>query len=234
MRSYEQYCGLARALDVVGDRWTLLIVRELLIAGGCRYTDLQYGLPGIATNLLADRLRQLEEQGIIFREAAPPPIATTLFRLTPRGEELRGVLHSLGRWGAPLIAETPEAAVFRSHWLVLPLRFHLADHAPDRPPATIEIRSGDRPVTIEVGGGHVQVRPGTSTDPAATVTATPDLVVGLFAGELDLDTAVARGLEFQGDPAAIRRVQPGAAAAIRPAKVSGNKGAGSVRASRGE
>ena len=89
MRSYAQYCGLARALDVVGDRWTLLIVRELLIGGACRYTDLQHGLPGIATNLLADRLRQLEEQGIVAREAAPPPVATTLFRLTPRGEELR-------------------------------------------------------------------------------------------------------------------------------------------------
>jgi DNA-binding HxlR family transcriptional regulator len=226
VRSYEQYCGLARALDVVGDRWTLLIVRELLIDGGCRYTDLQYGLPGIATNLLADRLRQLEEQGIITREAAPPPIATTLFRLTPRGEELSAVLLALGRWGAPLVAETPEGAMFRSHWLVLPLQFHLADHAPESPPATIEIRTGDQPVTIEVGDGHIRVRRGTSANPAATVTAAPDLVVGLFTGELDLDAAVARGLVLQGDPAAIRRVQPNAAAAPKPARVTRKTGAG--------
>ena len=77
-----------RALDVVGDRWTLLIVRELALRGACRYTDLRNGLPGIATNLLADRLRELENAGVVAREEAPPPIATTLFRLTPRGEEL--------------------------------------------------------------------------------------------------------------------------------------------------
>src|SRR5213082_2257205 len=100
MRSYRQYCALARALDVVGDRWTLLIVRELLIRGPSRYTDLQYGLPGIATNLLADRLRELEAEGIVTKEDAPPPVATTLFRLTPRGEALDSVLTALGRWGA--------------------------------------------------------------------------------------------------------------------------------------
>ena len=73
MRSYKQFCGLAKALEIIGDRWTLLIVRELLARGRSRYTDLQDGLPGIATNLLADRLRELEEAGIIQREDAPPP-----------------------------------------------------------------------------------------------------------------------------------------------------------------
>src|SRR5258706_4396309 len=103
MRTYDQYCSIARALDVIGDRWTLLIVRELLIRGPSRYTDLQYGLPGIATNLLADRVRELEDQGLIAREAAPPPVATTLFRLTPRGESLKVVLDALGQWGRPLM-----------------------------------------------------------------------------------------------------------------------------------
>src|ERR1700761_9754991 len=97
MRSYGQYCSIAKALDVVGDRWTLLIVRELLIRGACRYTDLKNGLPGIATNLLADRLRELEAAGLISREEAPPPVATTLFKLTPRGEEMRPVLDELMR-----------------------------------------------------------------------------------------------------------------------------------------
>src|ERR1700684_3975062 len=85
MRSYGQYCSIAKALDVVGDRWTLLIVRELLIRGACRYTDLKDGLPGIATNLLADRLRELESAALIRREDAPPPVATTLFHLTDTG-----------------------------------------------------------------------------------------------------------------------------------------------------
>ena len=87
MRSYRQYCAVAKALDVIGDRWNLLIVRELLLRGACRYTDLLHGLPGIATNLLADRLRELEQAGIVYREDAPPPIATTLFRLTPRASQ---------------------------------------------------------------------------------------------------------------------------------------------------
>jgi len=81
MRSYRQYCSLARTLDVLGDRWTLLIVRELAIRP-CRYTDLRDGLPGIATNLLADRLRELQAAGVVTAEAAPPPVATTLYTLT--------------------------------------------------------------------------------------------------------------------------------------------------------
>src|SRR6266851_1274072 len=87
MRSYGQYCSIAKALDVVGDRWTLLIIRELVIRGACRYTDLKNGLPGIATNLLSDRIRELESAGLIRREDAPPPIATTLFHLTESGAE---------------------------------------------------------------------------------------------------------------------------------------------------
>jgi DNA-binding HxlR family transcriptional regulator len=99
MRSYGQYCSIAKALDVVGDRWTFLIVRELLLRGACRYTDLRYGLPGIATNLLADRLRELESAGLVRREEAPPPVATTLFHLTEAGLQLDPVLRAIGLWG---------------------------------------------------------------------------------------------------------------------------------------
>src|SRR2546423_15133465 len=97
MRAYAQFCGLAKALEIIGDRWTLLIVRELMAHRRCRYTDLQNGLPGIATNLLADRLRELEQAGIIQREQAPPPIATTLFSLT-RSEERRVGKECRSRW----------------------------------------------------------------------------------------------------------------------------------------
>src|ERR1700674_3647322 len=120
MRSYAEYCAIAKSLDVVGDRWTLLIVRELALQGPCRYTDLRNGLPGIATNLLADRLRDLERANIVSREDAPPPIATTLFRLTPRGEELKTVLVELGRWGVPYMVEPVAEDAFRSHWLAMP------------------------------------------------------------------------------------------------------------------
>src|SRR5437763_14606829 len=102
MRSYRQYCSLAKALDVVGERWTLLIVRELLLRGPSGYTDPRAGLPGIATNLLADRLRELEQAGIVERGAAPPPVDTTLFRLTARRGALERVAGALGRWVIPL------------------------------------------------------------------------------------------------------------------------------------
>src|SRR3954462_15414337 len=105
MRSYDEYCAIAKSLVVVGDRWTFLIVRELALRGPSRYTDLRGGLPGIATNLLADRLRELEHVGVIAREDAPPPVATTLFRLTARGEDLRPLLDDLLRWGLPLMTE---------------------------------------------------------------------------------------------------------------------------------
>src|SRR5690349_3680658 len=106
MRSYGQYCSMARALDVVGDRWALLIVRELLTLGDCRYSDLRRGLPGLASNLLAQRLRELEELGIVRRRELPPPVGATVYTLTERGQELRGVVRELVRWGAPLMAQT--------------------------------------------------------------------------------------------------------------------------------
>jgi DNA-binding HxlR family transcriptional regulator len=158
MRSYNEYCSLAKSLDVVGDRWTLLIVRELTLRGACRYTDLRNGLPGIATNLLADRLRELEHAGLITREDAPPPIATTLFRLTPRGEELRPVLQDLTRWGLPLMTdERPDDAV-RSHWLAWALEQMLVDLRPDASAVTIQLLTGDQPILVETGDGTIHTR----------------------------------------------------------------------------
>jgi DNA-binding HxlR family transcriptional regulator len=206
MRTYDQYCPAARALDVVGDRWTLLMVRELLNRDACRYTDLKDGLPGIATNLLADRLRELEERGIITREDAPPPIATTLFRLTERGVALKPVLTALGEWGMPLLEEASEHAAFRSHWLAVPLEYRLRDHAPERPPVTIEVRTGDQPVVIETNDGAVRVRPGSAAHPDAVLTGPPPLIIDVLMRQLDLATARERGLDFEGDPEALRRI----------------------------
>jgi len=209
MRSYGQYCALAKALDVIGDRWSLLIVRELLIRGGCRYTDLRDGLPGIATNLLADRLRDLEEAGVLVREEAPPPIATSLFHLTARGKELEPALLLLGRWGAPLLSEAPKTDVFRSHWLALPGSEWLRDHAPDDPPIAIEIQTGGDPVAVHAAGGKVSIRPGRAEHPDAVITSTPRLLLALLSGAVSLPQARAAGLHYRGDPAILRRLQPG-------------------------
>jgi DNA-binding HxlR family transcriptional regulator len=222
MRTYDQYCPAARALDVVGDRWTLLIVRELLNRDACRYTDLKAGLPGIASNLLADRLRELEARGIITREAAPPPIATTLFRLTPRGEALQPVLTALGEWGMPLLADAPEDAAFCSHWLVVPLEYRLRDHAPERPPVTIEVRTGDEPVVIETVDGSVRVRPGSAADPDAILSGPPPVVMDVLMRNLDLATARTRGVDFEGDPEALRRIT-GSGDAVGPSPALGSR-----------
>jgi DNA-binding HxlR family transcriptional regulator len=208
MRSYRQYCSVAKALDVVGDRWNLLIVRELVLRGACRYTDLLHGLPGIATNLLADRLRELEQAGVVYREDAPPPIATTLFRLTPRGEALKAVLAELGRWGAPLMAEPANEDAYRGHWLA---SLDLSDQAPDEPPVTIQLRAGEEAVTVETIDGGVRTRLGPAETPDLILTGAPQLLVGVLTGRLTLADAQAAGLEYDGDFAALRRLQPKAA-----------------------
>ena len=206
MRSYQQYCAVAKALDVVGDRWVLLIVRELLSSGPSRYTDLLNGLPGIATNLLADRLREMEKAGILRREEAPPPVATTLFHLTERGKALRPLLEELGRWGSPLMGVPQPGNVFRSHWLVFPLDAYLVDKSPEDPPVAIQLRTGDEPMVVETVDGKVRTRRGTAAKADAVISARPGLILGLLSGRLDLREAKERGLEFTGSHKALQRV----------------------------
>jgi DNA-binding HxlR family transcriptional regulator len=207
MRSYDQYCAVARALDVVGDRWSLLIVRELILRGPCRYTDLRYGLPGIATNLLADRLGELEKAGIVEKVDAPPPVATSLYELTPRGRDLGPVLQSLGRWGSVLMETGRRGDQFRSHWLAFPIS-RLVDAAPEAPPVTIQLRTGDEPMVVETANGSVRARPGTVEDPDAVLAGPPDTVVGVLVGRMDLAKARRRGLRFEGDVAVLERIRP--------------------------
>jgi DNA-binding HxlR family transcriptional regulator len=207
MRSYGQYCSVAKALDVVGDRWTLLIVCELLAQGPSRYTDLRNGLHGIATNLLAERLRELEQAGIVAREDAPPPVATALFSLTSRGEQLKPVIDELGRWGMPLMAETTPEEEYRSYWLSLPVEQSLAVGDSEEQ-TTIEVRAGERPMLIEARDGTVSTRAGTSDHADAVLSGPPQLVLGLITGALEHDDAVSRGLRFEGAPEALERLRP--------------------------
>ena len=210
MRSYDEYCSLAKSLDVVGDRWTLLIVRELELRGACRYTDLRNGLPGIATNLLADRLRDLEQEGVIVREEAPPPIATTLFRLTERGAELRPVLESLVRWGMPLMAADNTGDAVRSHWLAWAAELVLTDRTPDAAPVTVEVRTAEQPIVLETrdGGVHARLGPLGDVRPDATITGEPRPVMGLLLGILGVKEATARGVSYAGDAGILARIAP--------------------------
>jgi DNA-binding HxlR family transcriptional regulator len=206
MRSYGQNCALAKALDVVGDRWTLLIVRELMIREGCRYTDLLKGLPGIATNLLATRLNELEEMGLLTREAAPPPVATTLFRLTQRGKDLEPVISALGRWGAPLLAEKRGKDAFCDHWVALPLRLYVRDHLPRERPVRLRLHAGDELVTLEtVGDGSVRVASGVPAESDATIVGTPQQILALLVGKASLPELRAKGLKYEGDAKLLAR-----------------------------
>ncbi len=210
MRSYRQYCALAKALDVLGDRWTLLIVRELMLGGPSRYTDLRNGLPGIATNLLSERLRELEEAGVVARELAPPPVATTLFSLTPRGEALRPVLDELGTWGVPYMAEGPAPDdAFRGRWLAWPAERFLEDGEPGRPPVSIELRAGEDPVVVETFDGAVRARPAVAGESAnAVLSGSPHAILGLLSGQIDVAEARRRGLSVEGEERVLSRLRP--------------------------
>ena len=207
MRSYDEYCAIAKSLDVVGDRWTLLIVRELALRGACRYTDLRNGLPGIATNLLAERLRELEHAGVIEREEAPPPIATTLLRLTPRGEQLRPVLEDLVRWGVPLMTEQKPDDAVRSHWLAWALELMLTDREPrcsggnDR---AADRRRADRArsrATARSGPGSAQ--PTTPTRRSRDRRSrSSDCCSGCWSSRMRYD----RGVVYRGDPTVLDRI----------------------------
>jgi DNA-binding HxlR family transcriptional regulator len=213
MRSYGEYCSIAKALDVVGDRWTLLIVRELLIRGGCRYTDVKDGLPGIATNLLSDRLRELESAGLIRREQAPPPIATTLFHLTETGAELAPVLDAFFRWGLRYMADPPEDDVFRGHWFAFPV-WSLHDNDPDGPPLSIELRAANSPVVVDVTGGKASMRLGTAPAPDLVLSGQPRLIMGMFTGIITVAEAADLGLNISGDASVLHRVLPEATAGM--------------------
>jgi len=192
VRSYGQYCALARGLDVIGDRWTLLVVRELL-AGSRRYSELLEGLPGIATNLLAERLRSLEERGVVARDAEGE------YQLTEWGQGLSEVLYAVARWAVPLMAEPVGDDAFRSSWLALPVAVIWPGVDERRPRMTIEIRTGNAPMTIESRNGQVWVEPRSARSPDLVLTGPPDGIVGVLTGALDQASASDRGISIQGD-----------------------------------
>ena len=208
MKSYGQLCGLALALDVIGDRWNLLIVRELLVRDEARYTDLRDGLPGIASNLLADRLRELESVGVLERLAAAPPVSTPRFRLTAWGRALRPTVDALAVWAAPKVAAATGSEEFRSRWLVIPAETLLHDGDPGAGRATVEIRTGDEPITVEVDG-DVRAHVGAPEhEPDLVITGPPRAVLGVISGALDQQRAQSVGVSCVGDHTLLGRLIP--------------------------
>ncbi|MCX5253039.1 winged helix-turn-helix transcriptional regulator [Streptomyces canus] len=194
-RSYDQYCSAARALDVVGDRWTLLIVRELL-SGPRRYTDLHADLPGVSTDVLASRLKDMERDGLTTRRRLPPPGAAFVYELTARGRELLPVLQALGTWGGPeLGARRPTDAV-RAHWFALPLLRALDGEG------LVEVRleEGDFHVYVGAQDGPAYGEGPAPREPDARLVLDSEVWGAVGRGELSLADAVRDGrVEVTGD-----------------------------------
>jgi DNA-binding HxlR family transcriptional regulator len=202
VRSYRQQCGIARALDLVGERWAMLVMRDLIL-GPKRFTDLRESLHGIATNVLTQRLKQLERDGIVRRRPLPPPAASTVYELTEYGRDLEPVLLAFGRWGARTIGErTPERSV-RSEWFGVGLKAYFQPDAARDVHATVALRFDDGSLTICLDGGDISVTTEPSDSADLTLTAPdPGLVAGYLAGRGVPD----RALSPEGDLALLKRL----------------------------
>ena len=204
-RSYGQYCTVARALDVVGERWTLLLVRELS-TGPKRFKDLLEGLPGIGTNLLARRLKSLEEQGIICRDTLPPPAGSNVYELTELGGLLEPVIVALSRWGARLLDVPREGENLRAGWAVVAMRSVLGAGSAGGRPGTYEFRIDGEVFHLRVGeeGERVETRQGAAQDPDLVVTGEAETFLAVTSGRLGLEEAMDSGsLRVEGDREAL-------------------------------
>jgi len=206
-RSYEQHCGLAHALDLVGERWTLLIVRELL-AGPRRYTDLADGLVSAPSNLLATRLREMQANGIVVRRTLPAPAsAVTVYELSEDGRRLAAVVTELTRWGARTLTPSPEGRPFKAHWLVPALAARFQPTAAAGVSETYELQiDGQEPVGFYVEDGTGEARLGAVENPAVRLAADLDTFMELSSGAIDVREALVRGARIEGEPEALARM----------------------------
>jgi DNA-binding HxlR family transcriptional regulator len=207
MKTYAQYCTVARSLDLVGDRWVLLIVRELLIQGPCRFSDLRDGLPGIATNLLAARLKEMERSGLITHTEAPPPVATGLYQLTERGRQLKTVITALVEWGLPTMPQIKDGEAVHGTWLGLLGQLRLRDTQPAQGPLTIAIDTAEAPVHLVSSDHEFEIRRGRPAAADVRLSGQPWLIGGYLGGLLSLDEARGLGLEVSGEDATLRRLK---------------------------
>jgi DNA-binding HxlR family transcriptional regulator len=191
-KTYAQYCPVARALDVVGERWTLLIVRDLLM-GPKRYTDLRAGLPGIATDILTARLRTLEQAGFVRRRELPRPAPATVYELTEDALQLRHAILALGRVGTSTLGGPEAGEDVRPERMVLGLRVSFRRDEFAELTETYELTIDGEPFTVDVGAGVVDTRPGPASSPAMRLRTDADTFIVLLTGELAPSVALADG-----------------------------------------
>jgi DNA-binding HxlR family transcriptional regulator/putative sterol carrier protein len=203
---YRQYCGAARALDVVGDRWTLLIVRELMF-GPRRFTDLIDGLPGISRNLLAERLRALERDGVVVRQELPPPVARQVYELTDDGRDLADAMVPLVAWGMRRLGARKSTESFRPQWAALAMALFANREAARGVSETYQYVVGRLEFHLTVDDGSIQLHGGRAQDPDATVTTDEETWADLASGKITRAAAIASGaMTLSGDRHAVSRL----------------------------
>lgn len=197
-KSYGQACAIARGLEVLGGRWTLLVVRELLI-GPKRFTDLEANLPGIPSSLLGERLRDLEAAGLVHRRRLPPPAASTVYELTDAGRALEEVVLALGRWATRFGRAVGAEDASRPEWQLYALKWVFRPEAAGRVNRTFEMRFGVHVVAAEVDRGRLRLSPGPAVTPDLVVKTEFGTFMELASGGLALADAQSRGLiTFEG------------------------------------
>jgi DNA-binding HxlR family transcriptional regulator len=204
-KRFEQYCPVAHALCLVGERWALLIVRDLL-HGPKRYTDLLEGLPGIGTNILAARLRGLEEAGIVSKRRLPPPAASTVYELTEYGTELEEVFYALARWGARSLGPPGPEDELYPEWGLNAIAALFSPEAARGLTETYVLNIGGDVFSVRLDNGHMHAEMGAAEDADLVVETDMDTFFRLVSGELTPRMALKRGfVKVEGDRAAFER-----------------------------
>jgi len=207
IRSYGEYSGLARALDLVGERWTLLLLRELVYLGPRRFRDLQHALPGMAPNLLSRRLRELEGAGLLTRAVLPQPAGVRVYAASERACRLEPALRELDRWGRDALGDPHRAEPIRPELPAIALRaaFRPTD-APGGVREVFELRVDDTVLQAVVDAGRMDLLHGARRIPDVVASTDATTLAAITAGRLDAGDALASGaLHLEGEPAALGR-----------------------------
>jgi DNA-binding HxlR family transcriptional regulator len=204
-RTYGDGCGIAHALDLVGERWALLVIRELLL-GPKRFTDLRDGLPNSSPNVLAQRLRELEQTSIIRRRKLPPPAGSWIYELTDWGRELKPIVVSLGTWAIHSPSFPHDAPVGTDSVLLALITFFDADAAGDLT-ARYELRVGESAYHVVIADGAIEVDSGPADDPDAIIEGDATTISALIWRGRELDDALRAGdVTIEGDSGAVTRL----------------------------
>lgn len=203
-RTYEDGCATAHALDLIGERWALLVVRELIL-GPKRFTDLRAGLPGISPNVLTQRLEELEQAHVLHRRKLPPPASAWVYELSPWGRDLEPVIMALGRWAARS-PSLMQGFALSTDAFILSLRTMFDSGTAADFEATLELRIGDDRFRAVVAGRALDLTRGSADRPDAVLTASTETLVGVIYGGRRLAEAIKAGdLRMEGDRAVAKR-----------------------------